>query len=177
MDPALGRFVVMGVSGAGKSRLGAMLAEALGGTFIDADDLHPPANRAKMAAGTPLDDADRWPWLDRVAAAMAAPAPPVVVACSALRRRYRDRLRQGAPGTVFLHLAGSPEAIEARLRTRRGHFMPPSLLRSQIDTLEPLGPDEAGLMADTGLGPPDAVLAALLAGIDRLQDGPPRERI
>lgn len=135
------RLVVMGVSGCGKSTLGAALAARLGAGFVDADPLHPAANLAKMAAGEPLTDADRWPWLDAVAAVLRDRAP-VVVACSALRRAYRDRLR-AARGVRFVHLAAPREVILARMTTRQDHFMPASLLASQYDTLEPPGPDEA----------------------------------
>lgn len=169
MDARAGRFVVMGVSGAGKSRVGALLAERLGGAFVEGDDLHPPGNRAKMAAGHPLADEDRWPWLDRVAAALEAAPAPAVAACSALRRAYRDRLRAGAPGLVVLHLAGDPALVAERLRARKGHFMPPALLQSQLATLEPLGPDEAAVEVDVERGP-DVVVDALLDGIGRLKD-------
>ncbi len=135
------RLVIMGVSGCGKSTLGAALAARLGAAFVDADDLHPPANVAKMAAGEPLTDADRWPWLDAVAQALRDPGP-VVVACSALRRSYRDRLR-AAGDLQFLHLAAPQAAIAARITARKGHFMPPGLLATQYETLEPPGPDEA----------------------------------
>lgn len=167
MDPREGRFVVMGVSGVGKTRIGTLLAEALEGRFVEGDDLHPPANRAKMASGTPLADEDRWPWLDCVGAALAEGPPPVVAACSALARRYRDRLRARAPGLVVLHLAGEPALVGERLRARRGHFMPPTLLGSQFAALEPLGPDEAGFAVNVERLPGE-VLAALLEGIERL---------
>jgi carbohydrate kinase (thermoresistant glucokinase family) len=159
------RLVVMGVSGSGKTTLGQALAEALGLPFRDGDDLHPPANRDRMRAGIALGDADRWPWLDRVARALRDEAP-VVVACSALRRAYRDRLRAGAGGpVVFLHLAGDRGLIAARLAARRGHFMPPALLDSQIATLEPLAAGE-GLTLAIGRPVPDLVALALdgLAG-------------
>jgi gluconokinase len=135
------RIVVMGVSGCGKSSFGAALGAALGLRYIDGDDLHPAANVAKMEAGTPLTDEDRAPWLDRVAEVLAKEAP-VIVGCSALKRRYRDRLRQ-AGDVLFLHLAGSPELILARMKARAGHFMPPALLASQFAALEAPGPDEA----------------------------------
>jgi gluconokinase len=167
MDVRTGRFVVMGVSGVGKTRTGSLLAEALGGSFIEGDDLHPDSNRARMAAGHPLTDDDRWPWLDRVGAALAQPDPPVVAACSALRRRYRDRLRDRVPGLVFLHLVGDPTLVRTRLAARQGHFMPPTLLQSQYGTLEPLTPDELGLEASVE-GPTDEVLVRLLDGITRL---------
>jgi carbohydrate kinase (thermoresistant glucokinase family) len=129
----------MGVSGSGKSTIGALLAEALGWPFADADGFHPAANVAKMAAGQPLTDADRWPWLDAIAAHIGASrtaGQPVVVACSALRRAYRERLRAGHGDLIFLHLAGAPEVIATRQAARQGHFMPPSLMASQFATLE-----------------------------------------
>jgi len=137
-------IVVMGVSGVGKTTVGQELARRIGVAFIDADDLHGPANIAKMAAGVPLDDDDRWPWLDRVGVALAAD-PGVVIACSALKRRYRDRLRASAPDTVFVHLDAPKERVTEQATARRGHFMPPALLASQLQTLEPLGADEDGI--------------------------------
>jgi gluconokinase len=131
--------VVMGVSGCGKSTVGEALAESLGWRFLDADDFHPPANVAKMAAGTPLVDEDRWPWLDRLAAEMRAinaGGGDAVLACSALRQAYRDRL--AAAGDVrFVHLAGDLPTIAARLASRQHRYMPQSLLASQFATLEP----------------------------------------
>ena len=163
------RLVVMGVSGCGKTTLGRALAAALEAGFTDADDLHPPANRAKMARGEPLTDTDRAPWLDLVAGVLRDRAP-VVVACSALRRTYRDRLRaagkdgtgkDGAGAVRFLHLAAPREVVAARLAARQGHFMPASLLDSQYATLEPPDPGEA-LTLDARL-PPEALLAEALA--------------
>jgi len=131
--------VVMGVSGSGKSAVGQALATDLGWPFFDADDFHPEANVAKMAAGTPLTDADRWPWLDRLAAEMAAidgRGQHAVLACSALRQAYRDRISRAVP-VRFVHLAGDRDTIAARLSARKDHYMPPSLLASQLATLEP----------------------------------------
>ena len=139
-------IVVMGVSASGKTSLGQALADRLHIPFVDADDLHPQANVDKMAAGVPLDDDDRWPWLDAVAARLAD--GPVVIACSALKRRYRDRLRASAPEIVFVHLTGDSDVLRRRIRKRAGHFMPASLLQSQLDTLEDLGSDEAGFTLD-----------------------------
>lgn len=167
MDPRGGRFVVMGVSGAGKTRVGRAFAAAIGARFVEGDDLHPPANRAKMAGGTPLSDEDRWPWLDRVGAALAEGEAPAVAACSALRRAYRDRLRAAAPGAVFLHLEGDPARVAERLASRKGHFMPPGLLRSQFATLEPLEPDERGAAVPVE-GEVAEVVARLLAAVERL---------
>lgn len=133
----------MGPSGSGKSLVGAALAARLGVPFIDADDLHPPANVAKMTAGTPLDDDDRMPWLDVVAASMRTAAGGAVIACSALARRYRDRIRRGAPDTLIVELQVPADELARRMSTRE-HFMPPALLLSQLETLEHLAPDEAG---------------------------------
>jgi len=157
--------VVMGVSGSGKTTVGERLAERLGLAFAEADDFHPPANVAKMAAGTPLADADRWPWLDAIAGWLARHAPEGgVVSCSALRRSYRDRLRRTAPGLFFLHLAGSEELIARRLADRTGHFMPRSLLRSQFETLEPLAPGERGTTVDVA-GPAAEVTARAVRAV------------
>src|SRR4051794_13921955 len=131
---------VMGVSAVGKSTVGVALAEQLGVPFTDADALHSEANRAKMTAGTPLTDDDRWPWLDAVGEQFrrGAGSDGLVMACSALRRVYRDRIRSVAPEVVFVHLHGSPELLGARAGARTDHFMPPALLDSQLATLEAL---------------------------------------
>ena len=137
------RVVIMGVAGCGKSSVGEALSARLHIPYRDGDDLHTPQAVAKMRAGVPLTDADRWPWLDRVAAVLATEAP-VLVGCSALKRAYRDRIRAGAGAPVtFVHLAGSRDLIAARMATRSGHYMPTSLLDSQFAALEPPGPDEA----------------------------------
>lgn len=154
------RVVVMGVSGCGKSTVGELLAQRLGVPFVDGDRLHPAANVAKMSAGTPLTDEDRWPWLEAVGAAIAAEPDGAVMACSALRRVYRDVIRRAAPGTVFVHLHGSRELLAARMAARPGHFMPPSLLDSQLATLEPLGPDEDGVVLDVAPPAPQVVASA-----------------
>lgn len=153
--------VVMGVSGSGKSTVGAALARRMRVPFLDADTLHPAANVAKMAAGHPLDDDDRYPWLDTVGEWLAAHRDGGVVSCSALKKTYRDRLRAHCPGVEFVHLSGSAELIAGRLTARTDHFMPAALLRSQLDTLEPLGPDEAGTTVDAGRGV-DAIVDAVL---------------
>lgn len=140
----------MGVSGSGKSTVGAALAQRLGVPFVDADTLHPPANIAKMAAGEPLDDDDRYPWLEKVGEWLADHRDGAVASCSALKRKYRDQLRAHCPGVEFVHLSGSADLIGGRLAARTGHFMPAALLRSQLSTLEPLGPDEAGITVDAG---------------------------
>ena len=154
-------LVVMGVSGSGKSTVGAALAQRLRVPFVDADTLHPPANIAKMAAGQPLDDDDRYPWLEKVGQWLADHREGAVVSCSALKRRYRDQLRAHCPGVEFVHLRGSAELIGRRLAARTDHFMPVALLRSQLDTLEPLGPDEAGMTVDVGPGI-DAIVDTVL---------------
>ena len=137
------RVVIMGVSGCGKSSVGAGLAARLGLNYRDGDDLHPPENVAKMRAGMPLTDGDRWPWLDRVGQVLLAEAP-VIVGCSALKRAYRDRIRTAAGGPMTLvHLAGSQEVIAARMALRQGHYMPLSLLDSQFAALEPPAAEEA----------------------------------
>jgi carbohydrate kinase (thermoresistant glucokinase family) len=136
------RIVVMGPSGAGKSAVGGALADRLGVSFVDADELHPPANVAKMTAGTALTDADRMPWLDLVGAALAS-QEHVVVACSALRRAYRARILMSAPDAVFVELRTERSELERRM-SQREHFMPPSLLDSQLEALEPLAEDEPG---------------------------------
>jgi carbohydrate kinase (thermoresistant glucokinase family) len=144
---AAGRvLVVMGVSGCGKSTVAGLLAGRLGWDYEDGDDLHPAENVAKMAAGVPLDDDDRWPWLERVAAWIrehTGADRPGVVTCSALKRSYRDRL--SGPDVTFVFLHGSKQLIASRLAMRHGHYMPPALLDSQFATLEPPGPDEQAM--------------------------------
>ena len=141
------RVVIMGVSGSGKTTVGSALAARLGWRFIDADALHPPANIAKMSGGTPLTDRDRAPWLAAVARQLASDGD-AIAACSALRRAYRNTIAEAVPGVFFVHLAVPPATLAARMRTREGHFMPASLLESQLSTLEPLGPGESGIAID-----------------------------
>lgn len=160
----MNRVVVMGVSGCGKSTVGALLADELGVPFLDADSLHPQANRAKMAAGIPLTDDDRWPWLRVVGTTLAAAPDGAVVACSALRRGYRDLLRAAVPDLRFVHLVGTRDQLAARMRARQDHFMPVSLLATQLATLEPLGPDEDGIELDCASAPARLVAAAVLVG-------------
>ncbi|WP_228982071.1 gluconokinase [Streptomyces sp. DH12] len=137
--------VVMGVSGTGKTTIGQSLARSLEVPFAEADDFHPPENVAKMRAGIPLDDEDRGPWLDTIARWLRdRRGRGGVITCSALKRRYRDRLVSAAPSVFFVHLHGSAELIAERMAARRGHFMPLSLLRSQLDALEPLAATERG---------------------------------
>lgn len=153
------RIVVMGVSGCGKSTVGQQLAVALDARFVDGDDLHPLANKAKMAAGIPLNDSDRWPWLDLVGGELAK--GNTIVACSSLKLAYRERISAAAEGTFFVHLAGARELLEERMRSRTNHFMPTSLLDSQLSTLEPLGPEENGAVFDICHSPEELVALVL----------------
>lgn len=137
--------VVMGVASAGKTRVAKALSDRTGWPRIEGDDLHPESNRVKMTAGTPLTDDDRWPWLDAIGTEMAghaAAGTSVVVTCSALKRAYRDRLRNACPDVRFLFLHGPRWLLEKRMNGRKGHFMPPALLPSQLATLELPGKDE-----------------------------------
>lgn len=158
-------IVVMGVQGSGKSTVAELLAERLGARAVDGDRLHSAANVAKMAAGVPLGDEDREPWLRTIGRLLDADRDTgIVVVCSALRRSYRDLLRSEAPGTVFVHLFGSFELISSRVNSRTHEYMPPALLKSQFDTLEPLQDDEAGIALDVSASPAqlaDAVVAFL----------------
>jgi gluconokinase len=144
VPPATFTVVVMGVSGAGKSSVGARLAEQLKRPFCDADRFHPRSNVDKMRCGTALTDADRAPWLGALAEWIAG-APPAVLACSALRRRYRDRLREAEVALFFAHLDPPMGVLERRLGARQGHFMPASLLPEQLAAFEPLTADESGV--------------------------------
>ncbi|MDQ2105401.1 gluconokinase [Azospirillum isscasi] len=160
--------VVMGVAGCGKTSVGEELAKRLGWQFLEGDGFHPPENIAKMSAGVPLQDEDRWGWLDTIAAhiALAREArAPIVVSCSALKRRYRERLSAGGLRVLFVHLHGSRETIHARMARRSGHFMPASLLDSQFAALEPLGAGELGIVCDIDATPAEiaARVAALVA--------------
>ncbi|MFZ4408366.1 MAG: gluconokinase [Paracraurococcus sp.] len=158
--------LVMGVSGAGTSTIGTLLAARLGAPFADADAFHPPANIAKMSRGEPLTDADRWPWLDAIGAwldARAAAGEGGVVTCSALRRSYRDRLRAGRPAVRLLHLTGDPALIGARQAARPDHFMPASLMASQFATLEAPGEAEGAIELSVAPAPEAIVDAALRA--------------
>ncbi|XLZ73194.1 gluconokinase, GntK/IdnK-type [Massilia sp. SR12] len=154
------RWVVMGVSGSGKSSVGAALADALGVRFVEGDDYHCPANIAKMRAGVALTDADRAAWLASLAAEISAAVDAgqgLVLSCSALRRRYRDRLRVADPGLRFAHIHGARELFAQRMQARAEHFMPVALLDSQLALLEPLQPGEAGLTLDAR-HPPSALV-------------------
>jgi len=165
--------VVTGVSGSGKSTVGAALADRLGWDFLDGDDFHPPANVDKMRRGIPLDDADRAPWLDHLhelIASRVAAGKPAVLACSALRRRYRRRLAAGFDdgAVAFVHLDADRATLEERLRTRRGHYMPPSLLDSQFAALEVPTPGDGAVVVDA-----DRPVAEVVDAIaTRLDQGP-----
>lgn len=162
----------MGVSGAGKTTIASALAQRLGWGFLDADDLHPPSNHAKMARGEPLNDEDRRPWLAAVSAWMRAAqdrGEPAVVACSALKRAYRDRLREGLNDLQIVFIHAEPALLKARLMRRGGHFMPPSLLTSQLAALEAPAADERALQIDA-IETPEAIVADVLRRLD-LQAG------
>lgn len=154
----------MGVAGCGKTTVALDLAERLGWPYAEADDFHSPANKAKMAAGTPLDDADRQPWLESIRDWITAADGDVVVTCSALRRRYRDVLRQAGADVRFVHLHVPETVLASRIGGRKGHYMAASMLQSQLDTLEPLEADEDGIVVSVEQRPEhmvDEVLAAL----------------
>lgn len=136
MNASAANVVIMGVSGVGKTTVGLALAQALGRPYIEGDAFHSAANRQKMASGVALTDEDRWPWLDVLVGELDTRGEPVVLACSALKVRYRDRLRRSAVPLRFVWLCGSEALISARLSERQGHYMPASLLRSQLDALE-----------------------------------------
>jgi gluconokinase len=162
-------IVVMGVSGSGKSTVASMLARSLDVPYADADEFHPESNKAKMAAGTPLTDADRQPWLRRIGEWLAARDEADsggVVTCSALKRKYRDLLREYSKRAWFLHLAGAEKVIAERMAERKGHFMPMELLDSQYADLEPLASDEPGLTVDVQQRP-EALVASAAAALPR----------
>ena len=159
-SPAYPPMIVMGVSGSGKSTVGRLLADHLGAVFLDGDDLHPASNKEKMAAGHPLNDQDRKPWLSIIGQALSestSDGAPVIIACSALKRSYRDLLRGHAPSTLFVHLSGAAELIQHRLDERSHEYMPPKLLASQLDTLEAIESDESAIEVDVRLAPEDIV--------------------
>lgn len=157
------RIIVMGPSGSGKSTVGLALAQRIGTRFLDGDDLHPEANVAKMAAGAPLDDADRMPWLQLIGETLHA-ADDMVIACSALKRTYRDAIRSKEPGAFFAELVADRAVLEGRMRSRADHFMPVALLGSQLESLEPLEHDERGIRVRGAADVPAAV-AVILASV------------
>lgn len=161
-------LVITGVSGSGKTTVGTSVAERTGATFLDADDFHPPTNVAKMAEGVPLDDGDREPWIDALVAELdrrAGRGEAVVLACSALRRRHRERLRHAADDVVVVHLDVRIDELRDRLERRGDHFMPASLLDSQLDDLEL--PDPERTIVVDGDGPPDRVVEEVLRRVGR----------
>jgi gluconokinase len=160
-------LVVMGVSGSGKSTVGAALSQRLRVPFADADDFHPQANIEKMSAGHALDDNDRRPWLEAIGIWLVEHPQGGVMSCSALKRKYRDQLRHHAHGVAFLLLHGSPDVIRKRQASRPGHFMPASLLNSQFATLEQLAPDELGVTIDV-----DQSVDAIVEDYLRWRTGP-----
>jgi gluconokinase len=167
-DVSTATLVVMGVSGTGKTTVATGLAHRLGWVFAEGDDFHAAANVAKMHAGMPLTDDDRWPWLRRLASWIGereAAGENAILTCSALKRAYRDVLVAGHPSVCFVHVTASTETIRRRLEHRRGHYMPASLLDSQLAALEPLQPDEPGFTL-SGDGERDEVVAAVIARLD-----------
>ena len=160
-------LIAMGVSGCGKTTIGEMLAKKLNCDFADADSFHSQANKDKMHKGIPLNDEDRWPWLKAIRVSIEeklADGQSHVYACSALKRVYRDILRNGDKDVTFVYLKGTPELLRERIKTRTGHFFDPALLQSQLDTLEPPGPDEA-IEADIALSP-EAIVDKVLKEVE-----------
>ncbi|CAM3624350.1 gluconokinase [Isoptericola cucumis] len=163
--PVTEHLVVMGVSGSGKTTIAGLLAERLGHDLAEADEFHPPANIEKMSAGTPLTDADRAPWLAAIREWLdheSDAGRAAVVTCSALKRSYRDELRRARGRVRFVHLDGDPDLLAERITHRSGHFMPPTLLPSQLATLEPLDADEDGTTVDIA-DSPDEIVASVVA--------------
>jgi len=160
-------IIVMGVSGSGKTTVGEGISSIMGWAFAEGDEFHPQANVDKMASGQPLTDEDRWPWLrligDWISEKVAA-GESAVVACSALRRAYRDLLREGRPEVRFCHVSADAGLIKVRMEQRKGHYMPASLLPSQLATLEPLEPDEPGVVV-SNVGTPEEVLARVMRAL------------
>lgn len=166
----------MGVSGCGKTTVGKQLAERVGGVFLDGDDFHPISNVEKMRHGIPLTNEDRLPWLETVGRVMrerAEPGRPVIMACSALRRLYRDRIRGEEPDAYFVHLVATREELERRVQSRHGHYMPPSLLDSQLQTLEPLASGEFGATVNVH-GTEAQIVDRVLEAVEQAGRRPPR---
>lgn len=154
-------FVIMGVAGCGKTTVGQGAAEHTGAAFFDGDDLHPPSNVEKMTKGVPLTDGDRHPWLIKVGDYLREADGPVIIGCSALKRHYRDLIRQTAGQPVgFIHLAGSARLISDRVAARQNHFMPTSLIESQFAALQPLAADEDGVTIDIAKPAPEVIAQA-----------------
>lgn len=169
------QVIVMGVSGCGKSTIARSVASIAQWPFGEGDDFHPPANVAKMHAGTPLTDDDRWPWLRTIADWMrgeAAAGRSCVVTCSALKRAYRDLLGDRLPGICFVHLHGDRQVLHDRIAARSDHFMPSTLLQSQFDALEPLQPGESGVVLNVAADP-DTLVSQALAWLTRTLVRPP----
>jgi gluconokinase len=167
-SPPTTTIVVMGVSGSGKSTVAGTLVDRLGWEFAEGDDFHPPANVEKMRAGHPLDDDDRWPWLQRLADWIGTheeAGRSVVVTCSALKRSYRDLLGDGHPSVWFAHVTVDADTLRERVEKRTGHYMPPSLLSSQLATLEALQDDEPGVTV-SGARSPEQVVDEILAALE-----------
>ncbi|WP_257181144.1 gluconokinase [Corynebacterium cystitidis] len=158
-------IVVMGVSGSGKSTIGHMLGERLGLPYKDGDELHPQRNIDKMAEGIPLNDDDRWPWLQLIGEWLADHPEGGLIGCSSLKRSYRDRIREFAPDAIFVHVHGQRDLLFSRMSVRPGHFMPASLLDTQLEILEPLGDDEAGKVFDIE-NPPAEIVAQAAAWVE-----------
>ena len=172
--PPVTTMVVMGVSGSGKTTVARALADRLGWPYTEGDDFHPRANVEKMRAGHPLDDADRWPWLQALAAEIGereAARQSSVVTCSALKRAYRDLLCDGHPSVWFVHVQVDEQVLRDRVENRTGHYMPPSLLTSQLQTLEPLAPDEPGVVV-AGDAPPADVVEEIVTDLTRRRAAP-----
>jgi gluconokinase len=169
-------IVVMGVSGSGKTTVARGIASAMGWPFAEGDDFHPEANVAKMSSGQPLTDEDRWPWLRTIGSWLSEQEESgrnAVVTCSALRRVYRDLLRDGRPDVRFCHVEADAALIEERLTHRSGHYMPPSLLPSQLAVLEPLQPDEPGVTVSVA-GTPEGIVERALDALGLRRDGEPQ---
>lgn len=161
----MAKAIIMGVAGSGKSSIGSLLAERLPAVYIDGDDLHPRTNIEKMSRGQPLNDADRKPWLIEVGKKLGGTHGPALIGCSALKRSYRDTIRNSAGDhVVFIHLAGTRAVIEARMQNRAGHFMPSSLIDSQFADLEQLDGDEVGFAVDIDQRP-DAIVSDIIENL------------